>query len=484
MNGRGFLLLLVIFTLLLIGLGSVNGGVIALAIPLCLYLAAAVFFSPIRPEVTASRELSAERIFPGMTVNVRLSIRNEGVTAEEIHIEDILPEGMEVIEGHTTIFTSLEAGEEITLEYTVQANRGDYRFTDTDTTIREGFGLFEKKFRIPSAHRLTVRPRPTRMKPMRVHPPQTRGFAGPIPSRQGGSGNFLSREYQPGDPQRVNWKLAAHGSSELYTNIYEQERVADVGIILDAREQAYGDMATTRSSSSVQAAASLAEGIPERRQPGRPAGMGGIETAFPGLAGSAPARILQALGRARTGRNFALETLRYLPTRSFPPRSQVILVSPLIQADAPILISLSALGYAVMVICPDIIRYDAGPIQPESRGSYALRLAHAERALLLQKIRRAGVQVIDWNVELPFETLARRYSVLRMAANRLRRYRNDLKTPAVSRRDCGYRRVDYQNIAKFVSAPRWWASLASFGSSDCFTTGDGSRQHSSWFTLC
>jgi uncharacterized protein (DUF58 family) len=424
MNGRGFLLLLVIFTLLLIGLGSVNGGVIALAIPLCLYLAAAVFFSPIRPEVTAARELSAERIFPGITVTVRLTIRNEGATAEEIHVEDILPEGMEVIEGQTTIFTSLEAGEEITLEYIVQANRGDYRFTDTDITIREGFGLFEKKFRIPSAHRLTVRPRPTRMKPMRVRPPQTRGFAGPIPSRQGGSGVdfFVVREYQPGDPQRhVNWKLAAHGSSELYTNIYEQERVADVGIILDAREQAFGDMANhPLFELSIQAAASLAEGyLNDGNRVGLLVYGGGIETAFPGVGKVQRQRILQALGRARTGRNFALETLRYLPTRSFPPRSQVILVSPLIQADAPILISLSALGYAVMVISPDIIRYDAGPIQPESRGSYALRLAHAERALLLQKIRRAGVQVIDWNVELPFETLARRHSVLRMAANRL-----------------------------------------------------------------
>ncbi len=424
MNGRGFLLLFVIFSLFLIGLGSVNGGVIALAIPLCLYLAAAVFFSPANPGIKAERELSVERIFPGIPVTVRLHVRNDGPTAEEIHIEDVVPEAMRVTDGQTTLFTSLEAGEEAVLEYTVEAGRGDYRFTNVNITVREGFGLFERQFAIPAAHRLIVRPRPTRLKPMRIRPPQTRGFAGPIPSRQGGTGVdfFIVREYQPGDPQhRINWKIAAHGMDDLYTNVYEQERVADVGIILDAREQAYGDFANhPLFERSVQAAASLAEGyLNDGNRVGLLVYGGGIEAAFPGVGKTQRQRILQVLGRAHTGRNFALETLRYLPTRSFPSRSQVILISPLIQADFPVLVSLRALGYAVMVLSPDIITFDAGKVEPGSRGSYALRLALAERALLLQKVRRAGMQVIDWNTDLPIETLARRYSVLRLAADRL-----------------------------------------------------------------
>ena len=56
---------------------------------------------------------------------------------------------------------------------------------------------------------------------------------------------FGVREYQPGDSlHAVNWRVSARFSSHsgdgresqaLFSNEYEQERVADVGIILDAR---------------------------------------------------------------------------------------------------------------------------------------------------------------------------------------------------------------------------------------------------------
>ncbi len=424
MSGRTLLLAFLAFGLLIIGLGSLNGAVIALALPLCLYLAASVYFNPGAPRVSAERILSTEGIFPDTPVNVRLVVRNEGSSVEEMDIKDVIPEGLEVLDGDTEVFITLAAGEETELDYTVRGARGDYRFSGVKVTVREAFGLFESTITAQAAHRLIVRPRPARLKPMRIRPPQTRGFAGPIPSRQGGHGTdfFVVREYQPGDPiKRINWKVAAHGGSELYTNVYEQERVADVGIILDAREQSYGDLPNhPLFERAVQAAASLAEGfLMDGNRVGVLVYGGGIESAFPGVGKVQRQRILQVLARARTGRNFALESLRYLPTRFFPPHSQVLLVSPLIQADVEILLGLRALGYAVLVISPDIIHYDAGEVEPDSRSSYALRLALAERTLMLQKVRRAGVQVIDWNTETPIEDLARRYSVLRLAANRV-----------------------------------------------------------------
>jgi uncharacterized protein (DUF58 family) len=423
MSGRTLLLAFLAFGLLIIGLGAINGAVIALALPLCLYLAAAVFFNPGMPRISAERTLSTEGIFPNTPVNIRLSVRNEGSTVEEMDIKDIIPEGLEILEGETEAFITLAAGEEAVLEYTVKGGRGDYRFNSVKVTVREAFGLFETSLVVQAAHRLIVRPRPVRLKPMRIRPPQTRGFAGPIPSRQGGNGTdfFVVREYQPGDPiKRINWKIAAHGGNELYTNVYEQERVADIGIILDAREQSYGDLPNhPLFERAVQAAASLAEGfLMDGNRVGVLVYGGGIESAFPGTGKVQRQRILQVLARARTGRNFALESLRYLPTRFFPPHSQVLLVSPLVQADIEILLGLRAFGYAVLVVSPDIIHYDAGEVEPDTRSSMALRLALAERALMLQRIRRAGVQVIDWNTDTPIENITRRHSVLRLAANR------------------------------------------------------------------
>ena len=424
MTNRVLLLAFLAFGLLIIGLGALNGSIIALALPLCLYLGAAVYFNPGAPQISADRWLSTEGIFPGTPVEVRLTVRNEGQSVSEIDIHDILPAGLEVLEGETEAFVTLAAGEEITLEYTVLGERGDYRFTGVNITVREPFGLFESSLVAQASHRLLVRPRPAHLKPMRIRPAQTRGFAGPIPSRQGGHGTdfFVVREYQPGDPlRRVNWKVAAHGENDLFTNVFEQERVADIGIILDAREQSYGDFPNhPLFESAVQATASLAEGF---LMDGNRVGLliygGGIESAFPGTGKIQRQRILHTLARARTGRNFALETLRYLPTRFFPSHSQIVLVSPLVQADIEILIGLRALGYSVLVLSPDIIHFDAGKVEPLSHGSYALRLALAERSLMLQKVRRAGVQVIDWNTEIPIEQIARRYSVLRLAANRV-----------------------------------------------------------------
>ena len=63
-------------------------------------------------------------------------------------------------------------------------------------------------------------------------------YAGTIPARVGGTGTefFGVREYQFGDsPRTINWRVSARHAENLYSNEYQQERVADVGIVLDAR---------------------------------------------------------------------------------------------------------------------------------------------------------------------------------------------------------------------------------------------------------
>src|SRR5690606_26167852 len=112
-----------------------------------------------------------------------------------------------------------------------------------------------------------------------------------------------------------------------------------------------------------------------------------------------------ALGAARTGHNFALESLGYLPTRFFPSGSQIIMVSPLMNTDVPAFMQLRACGYEVLVISPDPVDFEARALGVD--GGPAWRIARVERALLLRKLQRMGIRVLDWQVSRAFEPLVR-----------------------------------------------------------------------------
>src|SRR5690606_21378190 len=116
-----------------------------------------------------------------------------------------------------------------------------------------------------------------------------------------------------------------------------------------------------------------------------------VERVFPGYGKIHRERILKALSRANPGMNYALENLNSLPTRFFPAKSQIVLVSPLTPDDIPIILQMRAHGYAVIVISPDPIAYDAvtgGNALDTEHPAY--RLAYAEREFFLNRIRRSG----------------------------------------------------------------------------------------------
>ena len=88
---------------------------------------------------------------------------------------------------------------------------------------------------------------------------------GPSPPGQVAAGTdfFGVREYQPGDPpSAINWRTSARYVDKLYANEFQQERVADVGIVLDGRLRT-NEFARGHSlfEYSVQAAASLADAL-------------------------------------------------------------------------------------------------------------------------------------------------------------------------------------------------------------------------------
>ena len=335
-------------------------------------------------------------------VTIGVTVNNHGDGKDELFVEEILPDGLMLEQGHLQAFSMIRGQDILTWEYGVVVRRGEYRSLDTRLAAGDVFGCFEE--RLTSTTQLGVTAHPIYVSPgsIPIRPPQTRGFAGPIAARQAGAGVdfFGVREYQAGDPPRqVNWKLAARGSHDLYTNVFEQERVADVGIILDSRQvvNLHGQ-AGSLFEYSVQAAAGMAESFLEDGNRVSLVVYGsGMETVFPGYGRRQRNRILRTLARVKPGINYALGSLAHLPTRLFPARSQIVLVSPLVPEDVGVILRMRARGYSVLVVSPDPVAYEA--VGNGENASVAFRLARAERRYLLQQVRRAGAQVVDWQVD-------------------------------------------------------------------------------------
>ena len=403
-----------VIVLVLFGLAGLNSAVIALAIPLLVYLAAGFWLRPAPPQLTGSRALSVERAIVGQPVTITLKVTNAGAPIAEVLIEESVPAGFEVIDGETRLLTPLATNETATLEYTIRGTRGLYRFSGVQITASSALGIFSRRAALASDNQLLIQPEAARLRAITIRPPRTRGFAGPIPTRQGGSGvDFLGlREYQMGDRLRwVNWRVTARAMERtthgVFTNVFEQERLADIGIILDARQTS--DLRTSEGALfeySNRAAAALTESFLDA---GNRVGLliygSGIDGVFPGYGRMQRDRILRALGRAVAGHHFVFETLRNLPTRFFPAQSQIIFVSPVGSDDPPTLLQLRAQGYAVMVVSPNPIAYEARAFADDYIARSARRIADAERSFNFQQMRRAGIQVVDWDVALPLDAV-------------------------------------------------------------------------------
>lgn len=424
MTARFWVLASLILALVFAGLALPQAGLLALALPLLVYAGAGFMLAPGELQLEAERQMNLDRVSFGKELEVRLSVTNLGESLQEAQIEDAVSPSLAGPGAPLGLLLPLPVQGEAILEYTLQGRRGKYDFRGARVTARDPFNLFQTTTVISAPASAYIFPQVLPLERIPIRPRRTQGFAGPIPSRRGGSGVdfFGVRAYQMGDVQRhLNWKHLARYEQELYTNEYEPETTGDVGLILDARERTNvhvpGD---TLFEHSVKAAASLADLFV---QEGHPVGLlvygASLERVFPGYGVVQKERILRALARARTGVNFAMESLNRLPTRFFPPRSQLVIVSPLASADVTALMQLLAQGYSVLILSPNPVEFEARALEPTPQVRLAARLAQAERVLLLQQIRRLGVRVIDWPVHNPLD-LTVRAELARQPLNRPR----------------------------------------------------------------
>lgn len=403
---RLFLLGFLLYGLFLWGLLTQTGDLLALMVPFLVYLGIGPLFGPERIWLRISRTFSADRVSQDDPVKVELQVTNEGHRLEEVFLQDLTPASLELIDGATSLLTSLEAGETLDWDYTLYSRRGSYWFQGVRARAGDHTGLNNKEAFFEVEGRLMVLPHAVKPKRVAIRPRRTRVYSGFIPARLGGPGVefFGVRESQPGDPPHtINWKATARHPRSFFTNEFEQERVADVGLILDARQRTYFRLKEeSLFEYAVSATAALAEAF---LSDGNRVGMlvygRVVDWTIPGYGKVQRERILQALTKAETGKSEVFNRLDNLPTRLFPSHSQLIFISPLLKGDLQTLFRLRARGYQILVVSPDPISFEEKELKFHPDFEIGKRIAFLEREVVLRELQKAGVRILDWHVNTP-----------------------------------------------------------------------------------
>jgi uncharacterized protein (DUF58 family) len=250
-----------------------------------------------------------------------------------------------------------------------------------------------------------------RVRHIAIQPRQTRVYSGIIPARQGGTGIefFGLREYQIGDsPHHINWRVSARQDNLLYSNQYEQERVADVGIVVDGRSRInnFGDRSSIFDDSVLAAVAVSSALLSDGNRVGLLVYGDRARWTSPGYGKRQRERIMLNLALAKTGESQNFKSL-FIPRRMFPTNSQIILISPLHTDDLPVLAQLRVSGYPLMVISPDPVSFEVRRLGNRDSVKLAARIARLEREIMLRDLRGLGIQVVNWNTVIPFDQAAR-----------------------------------------------------------------------------
>lgn len=411
MSWRGKLLVTAGIGVILTAAGLLlrEGRVLVLAVPFLLYCGALLYIrlaGPRAPQLSIRRTVDPERIEEGGSVEVTVTVRNRGHAIPMLGLIEPLPEGCRSSGGETATLSPLAEGGTILLSYGVLAPRGIYTFPPAQALVWDRSSFSTTTVTLSEESVFFAQPRTEIFDTIPIRPRRTRAFAGVVKANVGGSGLdfFGCREYVAGDDiRRINWRAFAHWN-ELVINEYEQERIADVTVILDARERVNTRIAGAAVfDHAVRAAASLALHFLEQ---GNYVGLlvygNYLDWTLPSTGRVQRERILEALARAQTADKSVFEDLRNIPARLFPPRSQLVVISPLAdEDDVEILGILRAREYRILLVSPNALASKRAERPADEALGLAVRIAQLRRTLLLDTLRRIGVQVVDWDISEP-----------------------------------------------------------------------------------
>jgi uncharacterized protein (DUF58 family) len=346
------------------------------------------------------------------TIEVSVVITNQGTAFVRLCLSDLLQSGMSITNGQNKQSVILQAGEDAVFKYTFQSERGSFAWKTIRAKISDPFGLIETELDLPAEAKIRVHPEFNKFRPFPLRPQRTLHSAGSIPARLGGSGTDFwgVREYYPGDPlRRLDWRLTARHPHKFFTKEFEQEEIADIGLILDARQKTNLRIGEdSLFEHAARATASLAEMF--LRQGNRVSLLvyqRYYASVFPGYGKLQLNRILHTLAQITPESDSSLNSLQFLPIQMFSSHSLIVIISPLMSGDWRLFRRLRAYGYQVLLISPDPLDYARHILPTDLDSRLATRLTRLERQIEINQIAQLWIPVIDWQVGQPLAPLVR-----------------------------------------------------------------------------
>jgi uncharacterized repeat protein (TIGR01451 family) len=390
------------------------------------------------PVPSVERSFSPADPPPGATVEVELTVRNEGESAlADVRVVDAVPDELRVVEGSPRGALALRPDEAATVTYAVVATRGDHAFGDPAVRVRTLSATDSAIVAVEATGADTL------SCSLAVSEPP---FASPSPRRvgthttdSGGEGiEFHStREYRPGDSlSRIDWRRFGK-TGDLTTVRFREERAARTVVVVDARpvarataragypngaelsayagERLYDALTAAGVATTVTAVglrdADYEGDLPPDGLPwvGTDDGVGDARRVFAAVGRAAERDDPESVPTDETDESLSAEVQKAAPTapdggRSdpvirrllarLPADSQVVLVSPVLDEwPASLAGSLAVRGHELAVLSPDVTGDD----------SPGRTVAGARRTMRLWDLRATGAATVDWAVAEPLD---------------------------------------------------------------------------------
>lgn len=406
-SSKGFWLAVAAIMCILAGLFLASGTLVALSLPLVVYLGISAFLlDDNEVALDVERSISDTRVMAGDTLEVKVTVRNKGPNVELLEVEDYLPEYLELKEGTNCALMSLDAGEEQSFSYTLKCNlRGRYKLDRMELTAMDTGRLHQALIAFSQCSEFSVVARIEPTKGLNIAPRKTRNWVGQIKSRRVGIGTefFGLRDYVTGDELRkINWKASARRDI-LLTNEFEAECSGDATLILDARLEAnVGPIQNCAVEHGVRAASTMASKIlKDKNRVGLIVLRDIIDEVYPAFGKRQFYKLSEHLLDVKPLGLLPFENVGWMVTSYFPLESQIIVISTLIDREIVITIGdLCARGYDVVVLSPSPIRLESQMLDDSRGKAVAARILSFERDNLINELGRYA-RIVDWNTDDP-----------------------------------------------------------------------------------
>jgi uncharacterized protein (DUF58 family) len=362
------------------------------------------FLSARRPATSANVQatvaLSATQVCEGETMSAILRL-GCSLPVPLLEIALPLPDNIVPAGGSNRLVVHLSPGAEI--ERTVQlraVGRGRCRLGRLQLRLFDRAGLVLREVERDLSSDLHIYPRPLAVR----HLPSPRH---PFSS----FGNYISPRFgdglEPGDirpvvagdrVRHVNWPASLR-LGRLHVTEYQQERNADIVLLLDTYAEAGGRPETTLDA-AVRAAAALAAAYVSRRDRVGFVELGGVLRWIRPMSGRRHLQgLVETMLPAGVTFTYVIRDLDVVPPRVVPPRALVIAISPLLDDRFIMALhDLAARRFDLVVLAVSPIGLVHRVLAPSLLTDVAHRLWAAERRIRLNELRRGGLTILDWDL--------------------------------------------------------------------------------------